>query len=307
MSYLSVVLADTPVSVWMLGETSGTTAADSADSNPGTYQTGTTLNQASIIPTVTAGSLLATTGNNGVQVPYASNLAVNDIFSFEAWVQLQTGGTNTCILSLGGGGGFLRTNTDNTLHLLRSQVADMGNNPNALVLNTSYYVVATKNGSAMQIYINGVGGIGATSNSTCVSPNQVTSIAGWDDAFPTGWPGLVQGVALYNYALTPTQVTAHYTAGTVAPPAANYIYEIQQSLNVLAGGTATGPMMDDTLAANTWAGTTGLPLISALNHKNGTTGLDLNLVCNQLAGIPSGLADAQNALSKLAGGGYDPT
>lgn len=84
------------------------------------------------------------------------------------------------------------------------------------------------------------------------------------------------------------------------------VWEIQYSLNVLAN-TVSGLStfyLDEQQAANVWAGTTKLELLAALNHKNGTTGLDLNLVCNQLASISPATADAQNALSKLAGGGY---
>lgn len=83
------------------------------------------------------------------------------------------------------------------------------------------------------------------------------------------------------------------------------IFEIQQSLNVLAGTTG----LDAPYAANVWAGTTGLDLIGALNAKNGVTSpgpnwQDFNQVCCSLAGITGSGADAQNALSFLAGGGY---
>ena len=58
-------------------------------------------------------------------------------------------------------------------------------------------------------------------------------------------------------------------------------------MNRLAnGGTYRTPSTTVSIvkAANTWAGTTNLPLLSALNHKNGTIGLGLDRVCNALAG-----------------------
>ena len=61
-------------------------------------------------------------------------------------------------------------------------------------------------------------------------------------------------------------------------------------LNRLAnGGTypAIQSYVDDAKAANTWAGTTGLDLVGALNTKAGNTlpnWKDLRGVCNQLGG-----------------------
>ena len=61
-------------------------------------------------------------------------------------------------------------------------------------------------------------------------------------------------------------------------------------LNRLAnGGTypAIQSYVDDAKAANTWAGTTGLDLVGALNAKAGNSGAaikDLRGVCNQLGG-----------------------
>lgn len=88
------------------------------------------------------------------------------------------------------------------------------------------------------------------------------------------------------------------------------IYEIPQSLNILAGTTG----LDAQKAANAYAGTTGLELVAALNCKlrsvttwnafvaGGFTALDLNGVANQLNGTKT--KDAQDALSQLAGGGH---
>ena len=59
-------------------------------------------------------------------------------------------------------------------------------------------------------------------------------------------------------------------------------------LNRLANGGASYPANSAYLtyekAANVWAGTTGLPLVAALNHKNGSVGFALSHVCNALAG-----------------------
>lgn len=75
-------------------------------------------------------------------------------------------------------------------------------------------------------------------------------------------------------------------------------------LNRLANGGSYPVLqsyVDDALAANTWAGTTGLDVVGALNVKAGNSRpnyKDLMGVCNQLAGT-TGLAAAA-ALRQVA-------
>lgn len=86
--------------------------------------------------------------------------------------------------------------------------------------------------------------------------------------------------------------------------AANAIYELQQSLSLLAGTGPSGPYLEAQAAANKWAGVSGYDLLAALNIKNGTYGINalgLNGVCNALANTSN--LEAQDALSYLAGGG----
>lgn len=88
------------------------------------------------------------------------------------------------------------------------------------------------------------------------------------------------------------------------------IYEVQQSLNVLAGTTG----LDAQNAANVYAGTTGLDLQFALNCKyrgvttpqafygGGYQMYDTQKVANLLNGTTT--KETQDALSQLAGGGH---
>lgn len=77
--------------------------------------------------------------------------------------------------------------------------------------------------------------------------------------------------------------------------------DIAAELNRLANGGAyrtPDVAVGDQLAANQWAGTSGLDVVSALNVKAGTKGLDMQGVCNALAGT-TGLG-ALEALSRRA-------
>lgn len=82
------------------------------------------------------------------------------------------------------------------------------------------------------------------------------------------------------------------------------IYEMQQSLSILAG-TTSPPWLEAQQAANIWAGTVGLDLQAALNYKylgvpGGTH--DIQDAANLLAGTTG--KETQDALSNLAGGGH---
>lgn len=70
--------------------------------------------------------------------------------------------------------------------------------------------------------------------------------------------------------------------------------DLTAELNRLANGGASYPaeMLSAQGAANAWAGTTDLSLLAALNAKNGSTGIGLDLVCNELAGTSDFSAQA---------------
>lgn len=77
--------------------------------------------------------------------------------------------------------------------------------------------------------------------------------------------------------------------------------DITAELNRLANGGATYRTPDvavaDALAANQWAGTSGLDVVGALNVKAATSGLDLQGAANALAGT-TGLGTLE-ALSRV--------
>ena len=84
-TYASNVLADSPASYWRLGERSGTVAADSAGSNPGTIKSGVTLGQPGAI-TADTDTAMGFNGSTGyVSVPNSSSLNFSGDFSLEAW------------------------------------------------------------------------------------------------------------------------------------------------------------------------------------------------------------------------------
>lgn len=77
------VLALSPEGYWRLGETSGTTAADtSGHSRDGTYSGTYTLGSASLVPSDTSDKALSLAGSGYVSIPHSSSFDVGSAFSF---------------------------------------------------------------------------------------------------------------------------------------------------------------------------------------------------------------------------------
>jgi hypothetical protein len=219
-SSYSGLVASTPglVGYWRLGESSGTVACDYTAHDNGAYQGGVTLGLPGAISQDpdTAVGLDGSTGQ--VSVPASSTLNVGDAFTIEAWVKRGNSktGSNQTIASKQDGSWILMFNESDRLTLRRSTV---GNVASATVATTDttawHYVAATKNGSSVHLYIDGTDVTGAVTNQTMVNNNLPLAIG---QSTGTAYlKGTVDEVALYNTALTPTQITQHYTTGTGPP------------------------------------------------------------------------------------------
>jgi hypothetical protein len=220
-SSYSGLVGSTPglVGYWRLGESSGTVACDYTGHDNGAYQGGVTLGLPGAIgqDTDTAIGLDGSTGQ--VSVPASPTLNVGDAFTIEAWVKRGNSKTysNQTIASKQDGSWVLMFNESDRLTLRRSTV---GNLASATVATTDtsawHYVAATKNGSSVHLYIDGTDVTGAVTNQTMANNNLPLAIG---QSTGTAYlKGAVDEVALYNTALTPTQITQHYTTGT-GPPA----------------------------------------------------------------------------------------
>ena len=84
---------------------------------------------------------------------------------------------------------------------------------------------------------------------------------------------LYESSALYEYAV-----------GTYGSEGTTFTSELNRLANGGASYPANSAYRTATQAANVWAGTIGLPLVAALNKKNGSVGFGLLHVCNALAG-----------------------
>jgi hypothetical protein len=215
-SYAQAVSGTTGVvSFWRLSEASGSVACDTQGVSSGAYQPGTSLGQ----PGPLVGDPATATGFDGssgwASVPDVSALHLGDTFSVEGWVKRGRSGTgqNEVIASKQDGSWVLMFNGSDQLTLRRSTVADVASSTTTITDTTRWhYVVATKSGSAVHLYVDGADVTGPVSNQTMVDNTQPLAIG--QSTGGAYLKGSIADVAVYKTALTPQQVTGHYNLGT---------------------------------------------------------------------------------------------
>jgi glucose/arabinose dehydrogenase len=218
-TYRSTIVADAPVAYWRLGETSGTNANDEVGSNDGTYVGTPTLGVAGAIASDadTAIRLNGTTQNIAVADSAPFRFAGTAPFSAEAWFNHTPDGIDRPILASYNGStkGWEIWSTAGNFGLARKGAAG---NQFAEIFTGSpsagqwHHVIATYDGTDMRLYLDGALVAGPIASGTLLPADSTLRIGN----FGTRWfNGSIDEVAVYNYALAPTQVAAHYRAGSV--------------------------------------------------------------------------------------------
>jgi hypothetical protein len=224
-SYQDTVLDSGPVSFWRLGESSGTSAADSKGSNTGTYTNGPTLGRAGGLAG-DADTSVNFDGSNDV-LTTTSSISGPTTFSLEAWFNTTTSSGGKII-------GFEDSNTasdgpnyDRLIYMANdgTLVFAVWPGSNVTVQSGAAYkdgdwhqVVATMGASGMVLYVDGVS-VGTNANSTAQSFTGYWRIGegnlyNWSPA-PTSYAfaGRIDDVAVYNRALLAAEVQLHYDSG----------------------------------------------------------------------------------------------
>jgi hypothetical protein len=79
--------------------------------------------------------------------------------------------------------------------------------------NTTYHVVGTFDGTNARLYVNASLAGGPTAATVSLATNFAS--IGSDGSSPVEfYPGTIDEVAVYNYALSSTQISDHYTVGS---------------------------------------------------------------------------------------------
>jgi len=223
--YQAQVRADTPNAYWRLGEASGFPQDSSGGAHNATATGGT--------PTYGVAGALVRDGNTAItfngttnyfDVPDSSGLNFADVLTAECWFKLsdrtvgatqfvRRGGTGAYSFGYAGDAatGF---NVANTVFLARTGTGAIASSTQTITDTTTWHhAVVTKNGSTVKIYIDGVEGTNVNNPQTLIDQSATLRI-GANQGGSEFFEGTLDELALYNYALTQTQVSDHYRLGS---------------------------------------------------------------------------------------------
>lgn len=203
-AYSDKVIADGASNYWRLNEPSGTSAVDVVGAKNGTISGGVTLAQpGALVDGDTAMTFNGTTG----KIVTAAAVTLPVISSVEAWFKTTSSAFQYYVelpgVSIGSG-----PNSGNKPFLYDGSVK----NGNKVISDGLWHhVVWTFSGATATVYVDGV--LDASGAQVFAAPvSGVASIS----AASGFWNGSLDDIAIYPRALTPAEISAHYTLGTTA-------------------------------------------------------------------------------------------
>lgn len=224
MTYSAEVLADSPLGYWRLGETSGTTAADSSgNGHAGTIVGTPTLGVAGLLSGDSDKALgLTANAGNYVSIASASFLDSQPGITYEAWVNITSAPDSTnndgIIARYGSVPRQAKLYRDGN-SLLRFTVRIGGVDKTVVgstTMSGTCHVVGTYDGSSVKVYLNGALD-GSLSFTGTVDSTTIALELGRMGSNAQVFGGTLDEAAVYGYALSDTRVAAHYNAGVPAP------------------------------------------------------------------------------------------
>jgi len=176
-AYRDVVLADSPVAYWRLGEASGTQAAALAGP-AGVYHGGFTLAQAG--PLVADGdTAVGLDGSSGyVEAPGGAQVynVADGPLTLEAWVKRASTNHTDVIVHRGTNAYQLRYTVANQLAFQKANVATIATSTRTVTDTGWHYVAVTKNGSDVHLYLDGADVTGTVSNQTLADADATATL-----------------------------------------------------------------------------------------------------------------------------------
>lgn len=208
--YQDMVLNDSPVRYWRMGEASGNLTdliAQAVATKVGTPTYGQTPQ---IFGDPTTSILLPTASDSGRYTFGNVSLAVD--YSIEFWIgAVVAAGLYNAILTYnsGAGGFYLRGSTTPKKLMFYEGGDKLGSGVPAIVAGGSYHIVLSVVGGVGTFYVNGVAD--ATTVSGLLAHTNWNGIG--DTASSVDLGGKWEELAVYGYGLSGAQILAHYNLG----------------------------------------------------------------------------------------------
>ena len=243
VGYAEVILADTPQSYWRLGDlVAGSSAADAKGTVTGTYSGQFQRGMPGAVQGDNDSCVFFRSGyvDMGVVYPMSGTQA----FSIEAWVQLQLmpGGVESIIGNYyQNGSGFqgygMAINQNGFIECWRAlngTFTTAGTANNVMPLGQWTHIVGTYDGTNVKLYVNGTLMQTTASSLAIAATGSNFRIA--SDNIGNNLPAMVDEAAVYNYALTQTQVQTHYNSASFLANAPTYLAAISGGTQVASSG-----------------------------------------------------------------------
>lgn len=250
MTYSAEVLADSPLVYLRLGESSGTTAADSSgNSRNGTYVGSPTLGVAGAISGDANTAVTFDGSTQAVTVP-STGLPTTDVDqTIECWVKFTSTTTGLFVagrdVSSSTRGVCIRTGTVAGTLMCGNTVGTSPQSTGTYNDGNWHHVVGLRHQSAgtFELYVDNVSvASGTESNSTLGASGFFVAERGNGTL---RFPGTIDEAAYYGTALSSTRIAAHYAAGT-------------------SSGAFTGTASTTATASTSGAGVVGAVITAAL-------------------------------------------
>ena len=233
--YYSDVLRDKPIRYWRLGEAPGASVAvEEINGSDGTYRDTPTLGVSTLTSDIdTAMRVRGTTVSNVCEGVVAPNLSAPNDMTVECWYKntgANEGIVGEMVIMYDNSNGFILSNitatgavrfdgkTGNGTYIVNQGTIDI--NDGAI-----HHIVGIKRNLVAEIWVDGVKDVKTTSNnfagSTTSTSNSVrighhyAETGGFVDLLPMN--GVIDEVAIYDYALDPHQVLSHFEVGALVP------------------------------------------------------------------------------------------
>lgn len=216
-SYPSEVGADAPRAYWRLGEGAGTAAVSTTGAGAAIYLAGVTLGQPGVVTHDTDTSVALDGGSGAIRTADSVSLDPTAGLSLEAWIRPSAPPEQTATIMRKDGQFLLRLTAQGAV-LFRlwkgGRITESSTPPNAVTPAAWNHVVATWDGSAMLIYVNGERrAAGTLAQPIDVAHNDL--YVGSSDGSYDWLKSDVDEVAIYGAALPAARVQAHRAAAGV--------------------------------------------------------------------------------------------
>ncbi len=230
-SYRETVIKDGPSAYWRLGEPGFVASVFSAEVGPDGDLDGVPGSDVPGALVRSADTCFNFNGTNeALTVSDDPALDLGDSFTVELWLKRERTAATETLIAKGpdtSDAYYIYLDTDDKVRLWRigAPSGDVLVSTIAITDTNWHHVVFTKDGATASCYIDGADRSGAFQNKTFVDNTGTLNIA-QESSGVYNFQGSLDEIALYQYALTPGQVAAHYEAGTVEGDMADLIVQV---------------------------------------------------------------------------------